>query len=282
VEITGYIDVLRGQGAALASWAGRAGLDAGVPACPPWQVRDLLRHTGFVHRWAARHVTERPARVLDGPDEAEILRGGGPDADLIEWFAAGHAALVHALATADPGLSCGTFMPAPSPLAFWARRQAHETAIHRADAQLAAGSGPPEYPADFAADGIDELIMGFGRRRKYAPAAGPAGPAGGALRVLATDTGGGWLIEAQEGRLQPRRLPAPDTPAPHPSAPDSPAEASPAPDSPATAGCTVSGPASAVYLFLWNRSDPARPGVTITGDRSVLTRWQSGVRVRWG
>ena len=34
---------------------------------------------------------------------------------------------------------CWTFLPAPSPRAMWARRQAHETAIHRVDAQLAAG-----------------------------------------------------------------------------------------------------------------------------------------------
>ena len=54
------------------------------------------------------------------------------------------------LRTADPAVRCWTFLPAPSPLAFWARRQAHETAIHRADAQLAAGPVTP-FAADFAA-----------------------------------------------------------------------------------------------------------------------------------
>jgi uncharacterized protein (TIGR03083 family) len=225
-----------------------------------WQVRDLLRHTGFVHRWAARHVTERPARVLDGPDEAEILRGGGPDADLIEWFAAGHAALVHALATADPGLSCGTFMPAPSPLAFWARRQAHETAIHRADAQLAAGSGPPEYPADFAADGIDELIMGFGRRRRYQPPADTNADAT-RLHVIAADTTDEWYVDAHDGRTFPHRK-------------DDDNYAS-------TISCTVTGPASGVYLFLWNRADAAQADVTITGSPNLLASWLSAVRVRW-
>ena len=209
MEVAEYIDVLRGQGAALAEAAGRAGLGATVPTCSPWLVKDLLRHTGYVHRWAARHITERPASVLDGPDEAEILRGGGSDEDLVEWFLAGHAALVQTLATADPDVSCGTFMAAPSPLAFWARRQAHETAVHRADAELASGSRPA-YPAGFAADGVDELIMGFGRRRKYAP-----GAAGGWLHVAATDTGDGWHFVPHEGRLQPRRaLPADRGPLP--------------------------------------------------------------------
>ncbi|MGD0062826.1 MAG: maleylpyruvate isomerase family mycothiol-dependent enzyme [Streptosporangiaceae bacterium] len=264
MEIAEYIDVLRGQGAALAQAAGRAGLDATVPTCSPWLVKDLLRHTGYIHRWAARHITERPVSVLDGPDEAEILRGGGSDEDLIEWFLAGHAALVQTLATADPDVSCGTFMAAPSPLAFWARRQAHETAIHRADAELASGS-TPEYPADFAADGIDELIMGFGRRRKYAPAAG------GRLYVAATDTGDGWSIEPREGRLQPQR--ASDRAA---------AASTDGTDGTGGVGCTVRGPASAVYLFLWNRSGPAPANVTIGGDRDGLTSWQASVRVRWG
>jgi uncharacterized protein (TIGR03083 family) len=190
VEIAEHIDALRDQGALLAAAAGRAGLDAAVPPCPPWVVKDMLRHTGYIHRWAARHITECPPSVLDGPSEAEILRGGAPDPDLIAWFLAGHSALVRTLTEADPALECGTFMDAPSSLAFWARRQAHETAIHRADAESALGVRP-EYPPDFAVDGIDELIMGFGRRRKYQPAGGAES---GRLRVVAADTGAGCTV----------------------------------------------------------------------------------------
>ena len=257
MEITEHLDVLRRHGALLADAAERAGLDAAVPPCPPWLVRDLLRHTGYVHRWAARHITERPDSVLDGPPEEEILQGGAPDSELLAWFRDGHASLVKTLATADPAVECATFMAAPSPLAFWARRQAHETAIHRADAESAAGA-TPEYPAEFAADGIDELIMGFGRRRKYQPTAGAEG---GRLRVLAADTGDAWSVEAHEGRLQPRR-----------EAGDDVTEG---------AGCTVSGAASGVYLYLWNRANAAQAGVTVTGDPGLLASWQASVRVRW-
>lgn len=42
-------------------------------------------------------------------------------------------------------------VPATSPRAFWARRQAHETAIHRADAESALAT-VPEWNAAFAAD----------------------------------------------------------------------------------------------------------------------------------
>ena len=74
--------------------------------------------------------------------------------------------------TADESLSCWTFLPAPSPLAFWTRRQAHETAIHGADADASAGRASV-FPADFAADGVDELLTGFQARHR----AGRARPA---------------------------------------------------------------------------------------------------------
>ena len=256
MEIAEHVNALRREGEWLADAAERAGLDAPVPPCAPWQVKDLLRHTGYVHRWAARHITECPDQIIDGPSEEEILSGGADDAGLLAWFRDGHAALLQTLATADPAVACATFMPAPSPLAFWARRQAHETAIHRADADSAAGT-MPEYEADFAADGIDELIMGFGRRRKYQPGSNAEGAR---LRVLATDTGDAWLVEAREGRVLPRR--------------DA--------DGQEEAGCTVSGPASGLYLYLWNRADAARAGVTVAGDPGLLSAWQSRVRVRWG
>ncbi len=257
MEIAEHIDMLRRQGDLLADAAERAGFDAAVSPCPPWQVRDLLRHTGYVHRWAARHITERPGQVIDGLPEAEILCGGAADPELLSWFRAGYAALAETLATADPALEFATFMAAPSALAFWARRQAHETAIHRADAESAAGK-VPEYPAEFAADGIDELIMGFGRRRKYQPAVDGGD---GRLRVLAADTGLAWSVEAHEGRLQPRR-----------DAGDEAADG---------AGCTVSGPVSGLYLYLWNRLDAAQAALTVTGDPGLLASWQSSVRVRW-
>jgi uncharacterized protein (TIGR03083 family) len=258
MDINEHIDALRNQGTLLADAAERAGLDAAIPPCPAWQVKDLLRHTSYIHRWAAKHITDCPDTVLDGPPEEAILRGGAADPDLLAWFRAGHAALVQTLSTADPGLVCATFMDAPSPLAFWARRQAHETAIHRADADSASGLRP-EYDPEFAADGIDELITGFGQRRKYRPSADHPG----AMRVRATDTGHAWYVSAEDGRLRARRE-------------DS------GPDPAALAACTVTGAASDVYLFLWNRSDAAQAGVTISGDAGFLELWQSSVRVRWG
>src|SRR5215469_3181220 len=66
----------------------------------------------------------------------------------------------------------------PAPAGFWIRRMAHETLVHRADAQLAAGAAPePLIEAEVAADAIDEWLMllaggfaGSGERAKALPA----------------------------------------------------------------------------------------------------------------
>ena len=273
VEISAHIDALERDGALLADAAEAAGLRAVVPGCPGWQVRDLVRHQAYVHDWAARHVRDRsPELIDDGITEPDILSRGPADAGLIAAYRDGHAALVATLRDADPDLECATFMPAPSPLAFWARRQAHETAIHRYDAQSAAVVGPPR-PADafdppFAADGVDELIMGFAARRRYRPrAAGDGGDGGGgdgarSLAVRAQDAAGGWHVRLDDGAVGPpvSRLDGRDDPA---------------------ADCTLHGPAAGLYAFLWNRSDAARAGLTITGRPHVLAAWTDSVRVRW-
>jgi len=253
VEIAEHIDALREQGNLLADAAERAGLEAAVPPCPSWLVKDLLRHTGHIHRWAARHIAECPASILDGPPEEEMLTSGAADHDLVAWFRAGHASLVERLATADPDLECATLFSAPSALGFWARRQAHETAIHRADAESAAGKRP-DYPLRFAADGIDELIMGFGARRKYRPSFSGEGE----MQITAADTGDAWYLSATDGRIQACQG-----------------------RSPGPGQNIVTGPAAGLYLFLWNRSEAGPAGVAISGDDSVLAAWRSSVRVRW-
>jgi uncharacterized protein (TIGR03083 family) len=256
VEIAAYIEALDQDGALLADAAADAGLGADVPACPGWQVRDLVRHQAYVHGWAARHVLERLPEVLEGATEAEILGGGPADADLIAAYRDGHAALVAALRDADPDLECGTFLAAPSPLAFWARRQAHETAIHRLDAQGAGRAGPPDplaaFDPAFAADGIDELIMGFAARRRYWRS--DCGEV--SLAVRAQDTGGAWQVRIADGATEVSR-------------------------GEATADCVLAGTAAGLYAFLWNRSDAAAAAITITGRPDVLAVWNGSVRVRW-
>jgi uncharacterized protein (TIGR03083 family) len=247
-----HIAALEHDGRLLAEAAERAGLAAPVPPCPPWQVRDLLRHIHYVHQWAATHIRELPDRVIAGPSEAELLGAGPPDAQLPGAYRTGHRALAKALRTADPAISCATFLPAPSPLAFWARRQAHETAIHRADAELAAGSPVTPFPPEFAADGISELLTGFAPRER--PAARPQ--AAQTLQLHTTDTEDDWHVVIGSDGIQARH-------------------------GHRQADATVSGPAHELYLLLWNRQDASAAAVTVSGSPHVLAVWRDSMQVRW-
>jgi uncharacterized protein (TIGR03083 family) len=258
METSQHIAALRREGDLLAVAAGQAGLDAAVPSCPPWQVRDLLRHTGYIHRWAAGYISGRSGPGRDGASEAEVLSSGPPDGELIAWFRDGHAALLRTFAEADPDVIAWTVLPGPSRLASWARRQAHETGIHRADAELASGPVTP-YPASFAADGIDELIMGFMARDEARLSPEQRSGPRRVLAVRAADTSGSWVVELTAGGRDAARVARGDGPA----------------------DCTLAGPASGLYQLLWNRCDLAGSGAEVTGDATLLADWSEGVRVTW-
>lgn len=248
MEIAEHIAHVRDEGERFAEAAGAAGLDAPVPTCPEWKVRDLVRHLGGVHHWATSYVLSGNPRPSSEKEDAKLF-AGLDDADLLPGFRAGLAALVAALSAASPDLDCWSFLAAPSPLAFWARRQAHETTIHRVDAELAAGRDARCAP-EFAADGIDELLKGFFSRARGRLVADPAV----ALAVRTTDTGDAWTI-----RIEPdRRVVTAGT---------------------ADADCRVSGPASDLYLLLWNRWTVDR-GIDVEGERGVLELWRTKAVIR--
>ncbi|MGW2488405.1 maleylpyruvate isomerase family mycothiol-dependent enzyme [Streptomyces sp. NPDC001606] len=240
MDTADFLKTLDREGRLLAAAAAVSGTEAKVPTCPEWQVRDLLRHTGAVHRWAASFIT-------DGHREPQPF-GEQPDldgAELVDWYRDSHRLLVDALAAAPADVECFTFLPnSPSPLAFWTRRQAHETAVHRYDAEMARDGVASPIAVDFAADGIDELLRGFhARERSRVRTEQPR-----VLRVRATDAGPDavWTV-----RLS-------DQPPVAERAESGPAEAE------------LSGPADQLYLALWNRV----PVPQVTGDRSLAELWR--------
>ncbi|MGW2705566.1 maleylpyruvate isomerase family mycothiol-dependent enzyme [Streptomyces sp. NPDC001340] len=241
METAEFLETLDREGRLLAAAAELAGTDAKVPTCPEWQVKDLLRHTGAVHRWATALVADAhtaPRPLTDGPD----LDG----AELVAWYRDSHRRLVETLAAAPADLECWTFHPAPSPspLAFWTRRQAHETAVHRYDAEAARGGTASPIAAEFAADGIDELLRGFhARPRSRVRTEQPR-----VLRVRAVDAGAGavWTV-----RLSAR---------PPVTSRDGSGEAE----------TELAGPADQLYLALWNRMPV--PGVM--GDPALAALWR--------
>ncbi|MEU9119003.1 maleylpyruvate isomerase family mycothiol-dependent enzyme [Streptomyces sp. NPDC048506] len=251
MEITEFVETLRLDGGLLADAAEEAGPDAAVPACPEWRMRDLVTHVGRVHRWATEIVTQgaqQPSRPAEAPDLA--------DDALVGWLREGHHHLVLALHSAPRDLTAWSFWPAASPLEFWARRQAHETSVHRVDAQQATGAALTPLPSAFAADGIDELLAGIhsldrSRLRTDVPRT---------LRVRATDTPDAeWTVQLSDGPARALRTAGTDTGA------DAPASDKPA-------DCTIEGPAEELYLTLWNRLP--WDAVTITGDAALARLWR--------
>lgn len=244
MKVSEYVDALEEAGRGLAEAAARAGVDAEVPTCPGWRVRDLLRHTAAVHRWAAKHVVERHASYQEGEGET------GLDGEaLVAHYRESHAALVGALRAAPEDLDVWTFLPAPSPLAFWARRQAHETAVHRVDAEAALGAEPAPVSPGFAADGVSELLAGFHARDRSRVRV----PEPRALRFRATDTGDAWTVRLSELPPVTEHHPAGGAGLPGP------------------VDAEAAAPAGTLYLALWNRL-PAS-ALTATGDPEPLRLW---------
>jgi uncharacterized protein (TIGR03083 family) len=187
VEHERYLEHLRADTEALLA-AAAVDLTRSVPTCPDWTVADLLWHVGCVHdRWrriaegitdeAAARAVEEPPRPAD--DELPALVRGQAER------------LIAVLADVDPGAPRWNWTSGPQTAAFIPRRMAHETAVHRVDAERAAGQAAP-IDARLAADGIDELLAVLLPARD--PYRGPAGFVG----VAETDTGRAWAV-----RLEP-------------------------------------------------------------------------------
>ncbi len=249
MEVARHLALLRETGERLGRAAASCRLDTPVPSCEGWQLRELLGHVGGVHRWACSHILTARRQPTTSEEEALFFAAPG-DSELLDWYAEGHRQLVAAIAAAPPDLDCWTFLPAPSPLCFWARRQAHETAIHCADAERAAGI-TAVFPADFALDGLDELLSGF------------YGRPGSRLRAE----------QAVSIELCPQELEESITVEIGPDGPLVSRRAGPA-------DCSLSGPASDLYLFCWNRLEPS--DLSVEGDRAVLELWRERAKVVWG
>jgi uncharacterized protein (TIGR03083 family) len=219
-----FVDAVRREGTAFLAVAREADLTAPVPPCPKWTVWDLVRHLGVVYDWQRTHF------VRGETTEPTHQRASAPDGDAVyDWFAAQHAAVVDDLVKLDPAAPAWNWSVRPLSADFWHRRMAHETAVHRWDAQSAAGL-PQPVDAALAADGVAEVLEVFlpGGRRK-----GPD-DAEGVARLIATDTGDEWTV-----RIRGTELAVLDT--------DTVLDAGPGAQS------AAAGTASDLLLALWGR-----------------------------
>jgi uncharacterized protein (TIGR03083 family) len=242
VDVDRLTAELEVQGVRLVDAARRAGTDAAVPSCPGWTVADLLRHVGEVHRWAAAVVS---TAAPEDPGSLTVLGDVPDDTGLTDWVEAGHRALVETLRAAPPDLDCWHFLRSPSPLEFWARRQLHETSVHRMDAELAAGTGLSPVSRDVAEDGIDELLTGFlPRRSSRLRSAQPR-----SVLVSPADSERRWSLKISEDPPVTVREERP-------------------------ADTAFTAPVAELYPALWNRAE-------LRGDADLVALWRASVTVHW-
>lgn len=224
-----YLDHLRADADRLAVAARKARLDAPVPTCPDWDVAALVTHVAAVydHKIACMRLQRRP-------EEGEWAHEPPAGQHVVDWLTGTLDNLVAELRARGPEAPSFTWYPTNQTVGFWYRRMAHETAVHRIDAELAAGDASP-VDNELALDGIDEMLVAFLAGPWWA--ADPVPTASG--RTVAVRAGGElWRITLERDAVGVSRAEGP-------------------------ADATVEGEPSDVLMWAWRR-EPAR--VVADGD----------------
>ena len=236
-SIQWYVDHLTADVARVLAVIEHGDLTAPVAACPGWDVRRLVEHLGMIHRWA-RHCAVHAA----SPTDVAPFEPG--DRDLGGWFREGATDLVDTLRGLDPAAPTWHPFTVERVARVWPRRQAHETAMHRWDAQTAIGAADPIAP-ELASDGIDEYFeVAIPRLTKRERLTLPTS----SLHVHCTDVDGEWLVWNDDGDYRMQRA--------HEKG-----------------DAALRGPAEAILLRLWGRESPRAGELSPVGDESALAAW---------
>jgi uncharacterized protein (TIGR03083 family) len=233
-----YLACLQSDSARLAE-AGRLGLTADVPSCPGWTVESVLRHTAtvYLHKVEILRLGELPDPWPPNFD----------DRDALDLYDEARAAIVPALQEAGTDLPTWTFSPDDKTSAFWYRRMALETAVHRVDAELAHDAVTP-VDQELALDGIDELLT-LMLGGPWWEEGDTEHPVNATIRVTA------------EGRSWTIRLDA--------------TSAAVTPGAEGEVDAEISGEADSVFLWLWGRRDLS--AVQTAGSDTAVQAFRSRV-----
>ena len=205
-----------------------------------------MEHMGTVHRWCAGMVAVlAPARI---PSAEMDLGIPSEPADLPSWLVDGGTYVVETLrASPDPDAPMWGW-GSDKHVRFWSRRMLHETAVHRADAEFAAGR-EPAIEEHAAVDGIDEFLDNLPHARRFAPHVSDLHGTGQRLVFRSIDVPAAWTVTLEEGRFTWDH-------------------------SDAEADVTVDGAASDMALFVYGRHKPDdSTRFKVSGDRDLLEFW---------
>lgn len=238
--------VVEREAARILAVAAGADVSSRVPSCPDWSLADLLDHLGRVYAMVATVLEGAPDRP---PDRDRIPRRPEEQAPA-DWLTERLGILLPLLRDVDEDALRWNFVNGgSSPVGFWWRRQAHETLIHRVDAEFAAGVDVVAPEPEVAADGLEDLLVVTGLR----PVAWDEIRLGEGLSVHlhATDAGGAeWTVDVENGTYAAAHL---------------------------KADVAVRGMAWALDRWCWRRDTDHGAELEIFGDPAAAESWRPAV-----
>lgn len=238
-----HISVIEREAARVLD-AYRANPGGRVPWSERWSVNSVARHVAGAHHAVAQIIEDRPTADFGRSAGLDMPAKGDPG--FPAWSSAGTDALVTQCRDTPAAEVCWTPHPdGGGTVGFWTRHMAHETLVHRWDAEAGAGSEGPAMDPVVAADALDEYLD-FAVSATRAILGAPAGPA---VRIVCTDADQEWYLDfAEAGRRTIHREPV-------------------------DVAMTLRGRAEALLLLLYGRLDAEHAGVDVDGDLDVLVRW---------
>lgn len=237
-----YLTQLRTDSRRITEMAGDD-LDAAVPSCPGWTVRDVVVHTGMVysHKVACMRLPGGPQQVEDWAHEP----AEGQDA--VQWFQERYDELESELTARGPDAPSFTWYDPDQTVGFWHRRMAQETAVHRVDVE-SAFDAVTSVDGELALDGIDEVLDMF--LVYQAEDVGPDGPGRGTVAVRTGEHI--WRLTLNPNDVEISRDPGP-------------------------CDAIASGEPSELLLWLWGRRPDA--AVSLEGDSDLLAGFRERLKV---
>ena len=208
-----------------------------VPSCPGWTTKDLAKHMAHVYLGQA-YVVETGSQA----ENKEHLAPYPRTEDFMEFMYWGFDAITKALDINRPERQTWSWHHSDQSVDFWFRRMAHETVIHRIDAEQAVGA-VTKIDEALALDGVDEVL-------DFLPLMGswPEVPNidFGIVSIVATTKSGSQVWDLQFA--------------------DEAATVSAADKANVSARLVISGDAEAMDLYLWGRIDSSDPRISINGE----------------
>ena len=217
----------------------RSDLDAAVPTCGDWKLRDLAGHMGWVHAMVGSYVASRATEPL----ERDQMLQAPDDDSVVDFATASLERVVEALAGIEPDIPVWNWSPRPD-AGFYFRRMLHETSVHRFDAENAVGeTGGVDGGHGRAGGGeVFEFVLPNAQKRKRRDL--PAG----SLHLHRTDGEGEWIVRADGDEVTFERAHV-------------------------KGDAAVRGPGGALFLAMWNRLPLDDASLSVVGDAATAQAW---------